>query len=106
MLAVADQAEIDHLFASSSISDQNLLQAIEILESAQTSVDRTAQTSTASYVIHTTVRVESVGNAGAAGIVGSLQRGKFYTDCIFTICIPASPADIGRKLASPAHGSR
>ena len=96
MLAVADQVEIDHIFPSCSISDQDSLQAIEILESAQTSADQAAQIST----------VKSAGNAGTAGAVEPLQLGKFYTDCTFTICIPAYPVDNGRKPASPADGSR
>ena len=94
MMAVADQEEIIYFFGE-SLSDADLLRAVECIESAQTSVNQAAQTSTASDAIHTTARVESVGNPGTAGIVKSLQRGKFYTDCTFTICIPASPVDIG-----------
>ena len=100
MVAAADQAEIDQWFSTSSISDQELLQAVENIESALISTDNPEQTGEAPE--DATVTVESIG---IAGNVEPLQRGKFYTDCTFTICILAFSADIGRKPASPARES-
>ena len=99
IMAVADQEELNY-WVSDSVSDADLLQAVESIESAQASIDQAVQTSTAFYVIHTTARVESVGRAETVAASEPPQISKFYTDCTFIICIPASPADIGRKSTS------
>ena len=94
LIELADRKELNYLF-SDSISDADLLRAVEGIESARVSANPVAQTSAVPDDIHTTVGVQSVGNVGSVSASESPQIGKFFT---FTICISASPVDIGRKL--------
>ena len=101
MIATADREELNYLF-SESISDADLLRAVEVIELARASVDPVAQTSAVPDDIHTMVGVQSVGNVGSVSASESPQIGKF---CAFTICIPASPLDIGRKPVFPCEST-
>ena len=76
MITAADREELNYLFGD-SISDADLLQAVECIESAQSSVDRAPQISTASNVIETTARTESAGNTGGVETVEPFQIGMF-----------------------------
>ena len=83
LVAVAEQEELNHLF-SDSLSDADLLRAVESIESAQTSVDRAPQTG-ATPAIRNTSRVGSTGNAGGVETAVQLQFCKFYT--VYTLTI-------------------
>ena len=87
IIEAADREELNYLF-SESISDADLLRAVEVIESARVSADPVAQTSAVLDDIHTTVGVQSVGNVGTVSTSQSPQIGKF---CTFTNCISASP---------------
>ena len=89
MIAAADREELNYLFGD-SLSDADLLRAVECIESAQTSVDQAPPTGATSNVTHNTSRAESTGNAGGLETAAQLQFGKFYTLCTFTIHILAS----------------
>ena len=86
MIAAADREELNYLF-SESISDADLLRAVEVIESTQMSVGRAPQFDATSDVIETTARTESTGGVEKAA---QLQFGKFYTVCTLTIRITAS----------------
>ena len=75
MIEVADREELNYLF-NDSLSDADLLRAIECIESAQTSAVQALQTDATSDVIGTAARTESTGNAEKAA---QLQFGKFCT---------------------------
>ena len=60
MMAMAEQEELSHLF-SDSLTDEDLLRAVEQIESNQMSTDRTVQRSD---IIDATV--ESTSNLGAS----------------------------------------
>ena len=78
MIAAADREELNYLF-SDSLSDADLLRAIECIELAQMSVDRAPQIDATSNVIHNTSRAESTGNAGSVEKAAQLQFGMFCT---------------------------
>ena len=101
MVAHAIQEELNYLF-SDSLTDADLLRAVEVIESARASADQVAQTSAVPDDIHTTVGVQSIGNVGSVSVSESPQIGKF---CTFTICISASPVDIGRKPVLPCEST-
>ena len=84
LVAVAEQEELNHLF-NDSLSDADLLRAVESIESAQTSVDRALQTGATPNVIRNTSRVGTTGNAGGVGTSTQLHFGKFYTVYPLTI---------------------
>ena len=78
MVVHAIQEELNYLF-SDSLTDADLLRAVECIESAQSSTDRPLQTSATSNVIETTARTGSTGNAGGVETAAHLQFGKFCT---------------------------
>ena len=75
MVVHAIQEELNYLF-SDSLTDADLLRAVECIEST---VDQALQTSAASNVIETTARTGSLGNAEGVETAAQLQFGKFCT---------------------------
>ena len=71
MVAHAIQEELNYLF-SDSLTDADLLRAVECIESVQA-----PQTSAASDVIPNTVRTELVRNAGGVEDTAQLHFGEF-----------------------------
>ena len=78
MMAFAGREELNYLFGD-SISDADLLRAVEVIESTQASVDPVAQTSAVPDDVHTTAGVQSVGNIGSVSASESPQICKFCT---------------------------
>ena len=81
MVAHAIHEELNYLF-SDSLSDADLLRAIECIESTQMSAVQAPQTDATSDVIETTARTKSTGNAGGVEKATQLQFGKFCTPII------------------------
>ena len=70
MTVMAEQGELNHLF-SDSLTDEDLLRAVEQIESDQLSTDRTVQRSDINHVtVESTVKL--VASAGS-----HTQNGKF-----------------------------
>ena len=75
MMAVAIREELNYLF-SDSLSDADLLRAVEFIESTQTFMDRAPPTGTTTNVVHNTSRSESSGNAGGVETAAQLHFGR------------------------------
>ena len=96
MMAMAEQEELNHLF-SDSLTDEDLLRAVEQIESYQMSTDRTVQRSDINDAT-----VESTSNLGtSAGL--QTQNGKFIISFEYLQKLHTPSAHV---TGTPHHVSR